>query len=165
MTALRTVRIKVSVSALACSSFRSLGRRSRCSFKGRRDERRLGSGRAMNISWLSKLPAACEYGIPSGGLDRGRTYHDGAEDGLRYDGPVEHKRATQGRAAFLIYQNATLNKIWVAFEVWLSELLLLIVYGQTSFFQSQFVFCQFFNGKSICERNRFVISDTFARKN
>lgn len=99
------------------------------------------------------------------GLDRGRTYHDGAEDGLRYDGPVEHKRATQGRAAFLIYQNATLNKIWVAFEVWLSELLLLIVYGQTSFFQSQFVFCQFFNGKSICERNRFVISDTFARKN
>lgn len=82
-------------SALACSSLRSLGRRSRRSFKGRRDERRLGSGRAMNISWLSKLPAACEYGIPSGGLDRGRTYHDGAEDGLRYDGPVEHKRATQ----------------------------------------------------------------------
>ena len=64
-----------------------------------------------------------------------------------------------------IYKNATLNKIWEAFEIWLSELLLLIVYGQTSFFQSQFVFCQFFNGKSICERNRFVISDTFARKN
>lgn len=97
---------------LACSSLRSLGRRSCRSFRGRQDERRLGSGRAMNISWLSKLPAACEYGIPSRGLDRGRTYHDGAEDGLRYDGPVEHKRATQGRAAFLIYQNATLNKIW-----------------------------------------------------
>lgn len=29
----------------------------------------------MNISWLSKLPAACEYGIPSGGgwIEAGRT--------------------------------------------------------------------------------------------
>ena len=162
MTALRTVRIKVSVSALACSSLRSLGRRSCRSFRGRQDERRLGSGRAMNISWLSKLPAACEYGIPSGGwIEAGRTTMERKTD---YD-MMDHKRATQGRAAFLIYQNATLNKIWVAFGVWLSELLLLIVYGQTSFFQSQFVFCQFFNGKSICERNRFVISDTFARKN
>ncbi len=44
-------------------------------------------------------------------------------------------------------------------------LLLLVVYSQATFFQNQFVLCQFFNRKGICKRTRFVVANTFTGKN